>query len=88
MQIELDSAGRVCGAEIQTSLLEKSRTCAFFQQERNFHIFYMLCYCEHPDNPPMYSACSVPASHRSSRTVWRHRDVHGEECVPLSLTPG
>ena len=32
---------------MQTSLLEKGRTCAFFQQERNFHIFYMLCYYRH-----------------------------------------
>lgn len=44
MQICLDSAGRVIGAEIQTSLLEKGRSCAFFQQERNFHILYMLPY--------------------------------------------
>ena len=32
---------------LQTSLLEKGRPCAFFQQERNFHIFYMLCYYRH-----------------------------------------
>ena len=32
---------------LQTSLLEKGRSCAFFQQERNFHIFYMLCYYRH-----------------------------------------
>ena len=47
MQICLDAEGRVIGAEIQTSLLEKGRSCAFFQQERNFHIFYMLCYYRH-----------------------------------------
>jgi hypothetical protein len=44
MQICLDASGRVIGAEIQTSLLEKGRSCAFFQQERNFHILYMLPY--------------------------------------------
>ena len=44
MQICLDAEGRVIGAEIQTSLLEKGRSCAFFQQERNFHILYMLPY--------------------------------------------
>ena len=37
-------AGAVEGAQIQTSLLEKARTCAFFNGERSFHIFYMLCY--------------------------------------------
>ena len=47
MQICLDAEGRVIGSEIQTSLLEKGRSCAFFQQERNFHIFYMLCYYRH-----------------------------------------
>jgi myosin heavy subunit len=47
MQIGLDPQGRVCGAEIQTSLLEKARSCAFFVQERNFHIFYMLSYYRH-----------------------------------------
>jgi len=47
MQICLDTEGRVVGAEIQTSLLEKSRSCAFFQQERNFHILYMLPYYRH-----------------------------------------
>lgn len=47
MQICLDHEGRVIGAEIQTSLLEKARSCAFFQQERNFHIFYMLCHYRH-----------------------------------------
>jgi len=47
MQICLDAEGRVIGSEIQTSLLEKGRSCAFFQQERNFHIFYMLCHYRH-----------------------------------------
>jgi myosin heavy subunit len=47
MQICLDAEGRVIGAEIQTSLLEKARSCAFFQQERNFHILYMLPYYRH-----------------------------------------
>jgi myosin heavy subunit len=47
MQICIDKDGRVVGSEIQTSLLEKGRSCAFFQQERNFHIFYMLCYYKH-----------------------------------------
>ena len=37
----------VGGAEIQTSLLEKGRVTAFFQYERNYHSFYMLCYYKH-----------------------------------------
>ena len=44
MQVCLDAEGRVIVAELQTSFLEKGRSCAFFQQEHNFHIFYMLCY--------------------------------------------
>lgn len=52
MQIAIDKDGRVCGAEIQTSLLEKARSCAFFVQERNFHIFYMLSYYRHSKCSP------------------------------------
>jgi myosin heavy subunit len=52
IQIFFDAEGRLNGAEIQTSLLEKGRSCAFFQQERNFHIFYMLCYYRHEQCAP------------------------------------
>jgi hypothetical protein len=52
MQVSLDDQGRVIGAKIETSLLEKSRTCAFFRWERNFHIFYMLCYYRHSKCQP------------------------------------
>ena len=43
MKICFSPSGSVVGADIQTSLLEKARVCAFFNHERNFHIFYMLC---------------------------------------------
>ena len=47
MQICFTDKMSVGGAEIQTSLLEKSRVNAFFQYERNYHSFYMLCYYKH-----------------------------------------
>jgi hypothetical protein len=66
MQIHLDREGRVLGATIQTSLLEKARACAFFQLERSFHIFYMLCYYRHvrcaPEPGEEASAASVDTS--------------------------
>ena len=44
---ELGSVAPACaveGAQIESSLLKKARTCAFFNGERSLHIFYMLCY--------------------------------------------
>ena len=39
--LSLTGDGATAGAEIQTSLLEKARVSAFFDFERNFHVFYM-----------------------------------------------
>eukprot|EP01052_Picozoa_sp_SAG31_P015862 SAG31_NODE_1032_length_10231_cov_3.718417_2_plen_1552_part_00 len=48
MQLAFDKNGRVLGAEIQTSLLEKARVCAIMPNERGFHIFFMIThYCDH-----------------------------------------
>ena len=50
MQICFSGGGAVCGVEIQTSLLEKARVCAFFQHERNYHCLYMLPYYKYMKN--------------------------------------
>lgn len=43
IDIHFDSTGKICGAHIQTCLLEKSRAVQRAQGERSFHIFYQLC---------------------------------------------
>ncbi|KAJ7297028.1 hypothetical protein O6H91_Y084700 [Diphasiastrum complanatum] len=43
IDIYFDTAGRICGAKIQTYLLEKSRVVQQAQGERSYHVFYQLC---------------------------------------------
>ncbi|XP_047971824.1 myosin-2-like [Salvia hispanica] len=43
IEIYFGAAGKMCGAKIQTFLLEKSRVVQLAQGERSYHIFYQLC---------------------------------------------
>ncbi|XP_024536357.1 myosin-1 [Selaginella moellendorffii] len=43
IDIFFDSAGKICGAKIQTYLLEKSRVVHQAPGERSYHVFYQLC---------------------------------------------
>ncbi|GAB2253795.1 hypothetical protein Droror1_Dr00021604 [Drosera rotundifolia] len=43
VEIHFSTAGKICGARIQTFLLEKSRVVQFTEGERSYHIFYQLC---------------------------------------------
>ncbi|KAL6506964.1 hypothetical protein OROHE_022401 [Orobanche hederae] len=43
IEIHFSSTGKICGAKIQTFLLEKSRVVQLAQGERSYHIFYQLC---------------------------------------------
>ncbi|XP_062189417.1 myosin-3-like [Phragmites australis] len=43
IEIHFSEAGKMCGAKIQTFLLEKSRVVQRAQGERSYHIFYQLC---------------------------------------------
>lgn len=42
MRLHFEQRGTVAGAEIKTYLLEKSRSVAISDPERNYHIFYQL----------------------------------------------
>ncbi|XP_062018442.1 myosin-2 isoform X1 [Rosa rugosa] len=43
LEIHFSSVGKICGAEIQTLFLEKSRVARLENGERSYHIFYQLC---------------------------------------------
>ncbi|XP_060191104.1 myosin-2-like isoform X2 [Lycium barbarum] len=43
IEIQFNATGRICGAKIQTLLLEKSRVVQLVDGERSYHIFYQLC---------------------------------------------
>ncbi|XP_054811203.1 myosin-2-like isoform X2 [Prosopis cineraria] len=42
-EIHFTAAGKVCGAKIQTFMLQKSRVVQLTSGERSYHIFYQLC---------------------------------------------
>ncbi|KAI9093230.1 hypothetical protein K1719_027244 [Acacia pycnantha] len=48
-EIHFSTLGRICGAKIQTFLLEKSRVVQLASGERSYHIFYQLCAGSSPD---------------------------------------
>ncbi|XP_008805849.2 myosin-1-like [Phoenix dactylifera] len=43
IDIHFSTSGRICGAKIQTFLLEKSRVVQRAKGERSYHVFYQLC---------------------------------------------
>ncbi|KAJ1700715.1 hypothetical protein LUZ63_000494 [Rhynchospora breviuscula] len=49
IEIHFSSTQKICGAKIQTFLLEKSRVVQRASGERSYHIFYQLCAGAPPD---------------------------------------
>lgn len=43
IEIHFSAVGKICGAKIQTYLLEKSRVVQLADGERSYHVFYQLC---------------------------------------------
>ena len=63
--IQLDANGRILGAHTSCYLLEKPRICVHLEQERNYHVFYMLCKADPSIRQPvqigewpMYQICN------------------------------
>ena len=44
VEIQFDKDQRISGAAIRTYLLERSRIVTINDPERNFHIFYQVCF--------------------------------------------
>ncbi|CAM8979435.1 unnamed protein product [Rhodiola kirilowii] len=49
IEIHFSETGKICGANIQTFLLEKSRVVQCTKGERSYHIFYQLCAGASPE---------------------------------------
>mmetsp|Transcript_13678 Transcript_13678/g.18752 ORF Transcript_13678/g.18752 Transcript_13678/m.18752 type:complete len:1592 (+) Transcript_13678:330-5105(+) len=49
VEIQFDKQGRISGAAIRTYLLERSRLVQITDPERNYHIFYQLCFGASPE---------------------------------------
>ncbi|KAM7495492.1 hypothetical protein LguiB_030101 [Lonicera macranthoides] len=43
IEVHFSASGKICGAKVQTFLLEKSRVVQLAYGERSYHIFYQLC---------------------------------------------
>ncbi|KAL1206546.1 Myosin-2 [Cardamine amara subsp. amara] len=43
IEIHFSAMGKICGAKLETFLVEKSRVVQLFNGERSYHIFYELC---------------------------------------------
>lgn len=43
MEVHFDNSCSVVGGYISHYLLEKSRVCIQSSEERNYHVFYLLC---------------------------------------------
>jgi len=61
IDIHFDSSFSICGAKIDTYLLERSRVVSQQRGERNFHIFYQLCSQKGLDNELAKRLLLLPA---------------------------
>uniref|UniRef100_A0A7N0TUK0 Myosin-1-like n=1 Tax=Kalanchoe fedtschenkoi TaxID=63787 RepID=A0A7N0TUK0_KALFE len=59
IEIHFSETGKICGANIQTFLLEKSRVVQCAKGERSYHIFYQLCAGASPELRDKLSLKSV-----------------------------
>ncbi|XP_042060581.1 myosin-2-like isoform X2 [Salvia splendens] len=73
IEMNFNAAGKICGAKIQTFLLEKSRVVQLSEGERSYHIFYQLC-------------SGVPSSLRGRlrlRSASEYKYLNQSECLQI-----
>lgn len=70
MEVHFDNSCAVVGGYISHYLLEKSRVCIQSTEERNYHVFYLLCAGAPSDirsklslaNPDAFNVCEFERS--------------------------
>lgn len=68
IEIIFDNNNFICGAKITTYLLEKSRICRQAQDERNFHIFYLLTEGMPEEERPQFKMLKANGYHYLSQS--------------------
>nr|XP_023895510.1 myosin-2 [Quercus suber]POE57285.1 myosin-2 [Quercus suber] len=73
IEIHFSSLGKICGAKIQTFLLEKSRVVQLVNGERSYHVFYQLCA----------GASSVLKEKLNLRMASEYRYLNQSDCLAI-----
>ncbi|KAJ7981689.1 myosin 2 [Quillaja saponaria] len=73
IEIHFNSLGKICGAKIQTFLLEKSRVVQLANGERSYHIFYQICA----------GASSVLKERLNLRMASEYRYLNQSDCLTI-----
>lgn len=74
LQLHYDSECQVVGGYISHYLLEKSRICTQSNEERNYHVFYMLC-AGAPQNLKEKLCLGKPDDYRVCNNNMRNRKL-------------
>ncbi|GMY31655.1 myosin-2 [Fagus crenata] len=73
IEIHFSSLGKICGAKIQTFLLEKSRVVQLVNGERSYHVFYQLCA----------GASSVLKERLNLKTASEYKYLNHSDCLEI-----
>lgn len=79
-EIQFSASGEITGGIITDYLLEKSRVTSAAQDERCYHIFYLLCKGASPEERSKYK---IPEDLRAFRYLWQSKcyDIEGVDEV-------
>lgn len=64
MELNFNSENQVCGSNITSYLLEKSRVTRHDPKERNYHIFYQICRGAQPEQLEQWKMSPVVSAYR------------------------